>query len=715
VAVIELVPLDLDQPSSRSLRALVPPPARRVVVRTALVNRLCAAEEVPVVSIVAPAGYGKTTLLRQWSERDPRPTVWLTLDGEHDGAGAVESHLRPVFEEPGLLAILDDVHALRSPDALDALRRSLEQVPYGSTVALAARREPRLPLARLRAEGRLLEVGADELALRGREAQSLLRHAGVLLPAQEAGELEQRMEGWPAALFLAALSLRGGAAASALSGDDRFVADYLQTEHLAQLTSTQRRFATQTSVLDELTAEACDALLDRRESSRVLDAFERVGLVVPLDHRRHRYRYRYPVRDLLRAELERSEPKRARSLHRSAARWSEERGYTEEALRHASAAGDLEWVAELAARLVVPACGRGRLDVVESWLELLQDEPSVERHADLCIAGSWLHALRGRPHDAQRWADAAARALGGDDPRLRVLQALRCRDGAEQMLDDTTAACPALPPGHIWRPAALLARGVAFLLAGNALRAKRDLGEAVESASASGATETRIMGLCMQALLAADCDASADADAFVAEAHESAAAAAPDPSLVQLLLDAVSARAAVRDGNREQAAADAERAEQLLPLVTYAVPWLSALAVLELVHVRLALADADGARDLLRRVTEILRVRPRLGTLVQRVAELDRRTHALAEPEGRWASSLTPAETRLLPLLATHLSFREIGERLFVSRNTVKTQAISVYRKFGVSSRSDAIARAVDLGLIDETAVVAQRKLRRAG
>jgi LuxR family maltose regulon positive regulatory protein len=100
--------------------------------------------------------------------------------------------------------------------------------------------------------------------------------------------------------------------------------------------------------------------------------------------------------------------------------------------------------------------------------------------------------------------------------------------------------------------------------------------------------------------------------------------------------------------------------------------------------------------------------------LVQRSAELDRRTRALAEPDGRWASSLTPAERRLLPLLATHLSFREIGERLYISRNTVKTQAIAVYRKFGVTSRSGAIERAIALGLIDEAAPTPQDGLRCA-
>jgi len=713
--VIESLPFDLDRVDSGSARVFSAAPGHESIVRTSLVNRLCAARDVPVVTIVAPAGYGKTTLLSQWIERDPRRTLWLTLDPGDDAAEIFKWSLEPALLESELLAVVDDVHRLRSRTGLDALRDVLAQVPPGATVALAARSRPLLPLARLRVEGRLLELGSDDLALTEREAQSLLRHAGLLLPPREADELVKRLEGWPAALVLAALSLRSGADAATLTGDDRLLADYLETEHLAQLSSTQRRFALHTSVLDALSADACDALLGHRDSGRVLDCFERLGVVVPLDHRRRRYRYRHVVRDLLRAELERSEPKQARALHRSAAGWSEEHGATEEALRHAFASGDLDRVAELAAGLVVPASADGRLDAAESWLELLRDHAGVERHPDMCIAGSWLHALRGRPHDAQRWADAAARALPGDDPRLRILQALRCRDGADQMLDDTTIACPALAPGSTWRPLAMLARGVARLLAGDTARAEGDLVDAVESASAVEATSTRIVGLCIRALLATDRDAHADADALVAEAREVADGTGSEPSAVQLLLEAVSARAAARRGEREQAVAEAEHAERLLPVLTYAVPWLSTLAALELVHVHLALADPEGARDILRRVADILRVRPRLGTLVQRIAELDRRARAMAEPEGRWASSLTPAETRLLPLLATHLSFREIGERLFVSRNTVKTQAISVYRKFGVSSRSEAISRALDLGLIDETAVVPKRKLLSVG
>lgn len=683
----------------------VPGTTGKAVVRTALLNRLCGTADGTIVMVVAPAGFGKTTLLAQWAERDRRPVLWIDLEPEDDDAEILESRFEAIADGPGQLVLVDDVHVLRSAAGLAAFERLLAQTAHGSSVGFAARRPSVLPFARLRAEGRLLEVGTDELTLRGRDAETLLRRAGVLLPRHEAAALAERLDGWPAALFLAALSLHNGAQVATLGGDDRFLADYLETEHLAGLSPAQRQFAMQTSVLAELTSESCDSLLMRSDSAQMLESLEGAGVAAPLDHRRRRYRYPRIVRDLLSTELERSEPDLARALHRAAAGRAVEIGEVEEGLEHAAAAGDVTRVADLAERLAVSACGRGRLDALERWLDLVHED-NVENYPDLCIAASWLHALRGRAGNAQHWADTAMRGLSADDARLRVLRGLRCRDGADRMLDDTNAACEALPPGHPWRPAAVLGRAAALVLADDSARAERELVEAVELAGAAGATELATLGLGLHSLLAVSENEQSDAEAF---AEEAAAVSTDEPvsqSLVALLLEAAGARNAVRRGDLAEAAAAVERADRLLPHATPAVPWLAALALLELARVRLALADADGARALLRRVSDIFRVRPQLGMLVQRHAELARRTHSLSEPEGRWASSLTPAEQRLLPLLATHLSFREIGERLFVSRNTVKTQAIAVYRKFGVTSRSAAIERAAALGLLDEAAAV---------
>lgn len=706
MAVVEaLIRTDLARPRQLD----VPPAARHAVVRTGLVHRVCTAPPSAVAMIVAPAGYGKTTLLAQCAQRDGRDVLGVAFEPEDDDADGVELLLGEMADEPNLLVLLDDVHVLQSRDALGTLERLLDRLAGGTTVVLSGRRLPQLPLARLRAEGRLLEIGVDELALSKRETETLLRRAGAPLPQPEATALAERLEGWPAALFLAALSIRNGTPPEMVDGNDGYLADYLETEHLSVLRGAQRRFARSTAVLDELTPEACDRLLGRRDSKGLLDSLESAGVVAAIDHHRCRYRYPRIVQDVLLGELERAEPEQARELHRAAAVRAAELGSTEVAVEHAVAAADVDRIAELAAALAVSSCGRGRLDVLEPSLSLLHDEPVVESYPDLCLAASWLYAVRGRAPDAQHWGDATLRGLPGADARLHVLQALRCRDGADQMLDDTTAACGALPPGASWRPAAMLAHGVALLLAGDAARAERALVEAVELAAAAEASELRIVGLCCLALLATAGDAHLDADAFAAEAAAAAAADPPARSVVAVLVEAVAARNAARRDDTAEATAALERAKQLLDYATPAVPWLAALALLELAHVRVTLVDAEGARALLRRVADIFRVRPRLGVLVQRSAELDQRTHTLAGPAGRWACSLTPAESRLLPLLATHLSFREIGERLYVSRNTVKTQAIAVYRKFGVTSRSAAISRAIELGFIDESAPSTRR------
>ena len=163
---------------------------------------------------------------------------------------------------------------------------------------------------------------------------------------------------------------------------------------------------------------------------------------------------------------------------------------------------------------------------------------------------------------------------------------------------------------------------------------------------------------------------------------------------------AVAARVEVHRGNTDRRARDAARTARLRPLLTYALPVMSAQALIELAHVYVGLGEVAGAREVLRQARDILRQRPGLGDLPDRVDEVERRLETLrAEDIG--ATALTTAELRLLPLLQTHLTFPEIGERLHVSRHTVKTQAISIYQKLGVSSRSEAIGRMREIGLLD--------------
>jgi LuxR family maltose regulon positive regulatory protein len=177
-------------------------------------------------------------------------------------------------------------------------------------------------------------------------------------------------------------------------------------------------------------------------------------------------------------------------------------------------------------------------------------------------------------------------------------------------------------------------------------------------------------------------------------------AASIDGYVTTTIVHVATARVALLQGRRAAARAAAGRADELVPQLTYAIPWLATYTRLELAHVHLALEMPARAHTLLHEIDEILSIRPDLGIIGQRAEDLRRSLDAGRSPDDGWASTLTPAEARLLPLLASYLSFREIAERLEISRNTVKTQAIAVYRKLDVSSRSEAVQRARELGLV---------------
>jgi LuxR family maltose regulon positive regulatory protein len=225
--------------------------------------------------------------------------------------------------EPMFL-VLDHLELLENQDCLDAVAELALGLPAGSQVALAARRSPALPVALLRAQGQVLEVGMTELAMDQQEGRALLEAAGIRLPDADMTELMRQTEGWPVGLYLAALAHRAGGprhdTGFAFSGDDRFMADYLHSELLAHLPPELVTFLTRTAVLERMSGPLCDAVLDTRGSGGVLASLEDSNLlVVPLDRRRDWYRYHHLFHELLQAELERREPDLVESLHARAA------------------------------------------------------------------------------------------------------------------------------------------------------------------------------------------------------------------------------------------------------------------------------------------------------------------------------------------------------------------------------------------------------------
>jgi LuxR family maltose regulon positive regulatory protein len=695
------------------------------------------------VLVVAPAGYGKTTLLSQWAARDSRPFAWVSLDERDNdpyvllkhvaaaldrieplGADAIEAFDRPdrpVWEAivPRLSAelssrpspfviVLDGADALESTDSSEAIGILIDNIPPGSMIALSGRALPRMPVAALRVNGPLLEIGAYELSLSRRETEILLRASGVELDEAELVELLHRTEGWAAGVRLTALA-RVQDGASGVTGNDRYIADYLRSEYLSRLDPRLLRFLQRTSILERMCAPLCNAVLSERGSAVELEEIERANLfLVQLDHKRGWYRYHHLFRELLQRELTEREPDLLPALHRRAAAWFEAHLDSESALHHAHAAGDIDDAARILGSIAQQVHDSGRAASVEGWLDLFDVEERLDRHPAVAIQGSSIFAARGRAEEADRWLHAAERGLASRRrgvaavrPRIAVMRAAFCADGAAQMQADAEAAVSKLGADDSWRPAALLVRGAADALLGNLKRADAILVEAVERAAATGSTETRAIALGERSMLAAAREDVRTADALAEEAQRVVEEGGLADYPTSALALAASARSRLRHGRWDDARRLLTAAVRVTPHLTYVLPWLAVQARIELADAYVTLRDRGAAEHMLEEARGILVLRPDVGVLGELVERLGQEIAAMPEARTGGTSGLTRAELRLLPLLSTHLSFREIGERLHVSRNTIKTQAISVYRKLGVSSRSEAVAVAEDLGLVE--------------
>ena len=730
---------------------LAPPPLRSgVVAKTDVIAPLCESP-LPFASVIAPAGYGKTTLLALWAEKDPRPFAWVALDGRDDDAvlfmqyiAAALNRVEPLAPEvfdalsgPGgsnwsthvprlgsalaslerpLVLVLDDLHAIANPACLDVLAALCEHVPAGSLIATASREEPSLPLARWRTQGRLHEIGVTDLRLDQQEAAALLSGAGVELDPIDVADLTERTEGWPAGLYLAALSLQAGAPdgapAMVLAGDDRLVSEYFRLEILSRLPEAEARFLTHTSVLERMCGGLCDAVLETTQSAASLESLVRSNsFVVPLDRRGEWYRYHHLFGELLRSELERREPEVVATLNARAMAWCVAKDLPEAAVLYGQAAGETAAVADLVARLALSLHYGGRLGTVEQWLEWFDDDDLV-RFPAIAVFGAWVRALTGRSADAQRWlalADGATSAIPLYDgsatiePWVATLRAAMMAEGVERALADAERALELLPPGSDWRATALCVRGIAQALLGAADRARADLAATVDEAQASGAVEECYIAQAQLALLAARQDAWDEAGRQARRAHALVEETSLGDYSTSAIAHVATARVALHEGRQADARAALTRAHRLRPLLDHSFPWLAVEVGLELTRAHLALGEVPAARTVFSEAEEVLELRPDLGSLVEEARELRERLAATSGSAGAWAMSLTGAELRLLPYLATHLTFPEIGARLFISRNTVKTEALAIYRKLDASSRSQAIERAVEVGLLESS------------
>lgn len=699
-----------------------------------LLDRVRSLDDARVVVVVAPAGYGKTTLLTQWMTSASPPAAWLSLDPadndpvgllrrlwaafDHagmimpdrrtgvrfssrpsaaDGIPRLVSALQPGAE--GGLFFIDHLDALRTRASWDVIAALIHQLEGRVRLILASRAEPRLPIADLRARGFVAELTASDLAFDVHEAAGLLDYVGVE-PGYDIADLMARSEGWPVGVYLAALAMKSGSnevSPVSVEGSDVFIARYLRSAILDRLSGPKRTFLIRTSILDRLSGPLCDAVLETTGSERLIDSVVQSNLlIVPLDRVREWYRYHHMFQDLLQAELRLREPSAVEGLHRRAAEWFENNGHPELAIRHAQAAGDVSGVAGLMERIARTTYSTGRSDTVFGWLDWLEERGGLAGHPASAALGALAAALSGDALRSGRLLD-----LIGDQshPLARLVAALRCQSGVTTMIADARQARDAFPPGSEWTPACITVEGLGWMWLGDTEQADSLFAQAISMAEPLLAVPTATIALSERALIAMQSRDWAGAEAACGTALRLLLDHGLDGYSTSALTFVVAARLARHRNDIPRARELLAQAVRLRPQLNASLPGISVQTGIEMARAHVELAEVAGARLILREMRVILNQCPDLGLLPGQREELAR-SMADMKPGNVGPSMLTTAELRLLPLLASHHTFPEIGERLYISRHTVKTQAMSIYRKLGASSRSEAVRIAGEAGLL---------------
>ena len=718
-----------------------------LVDRPRIMQMLDAGADTALTLVAAPPGFGKTTAVRTWCASRTAPLAWVTLDARDndpvrlwtyvatavdrirpglgrrtlgqlgataDVSGPLDELLNRIGElGHDLVIVLDDLQTVTDREALASIDYATEHLPANTRLIVITRIDPALGLARLRAGGGLAELRADDLAFTLAEAGELLVERGKLAVGDAEIELlHARTEGWPAALVLATLWLRRvpdlPAAIREFGGDQRFVADYLLSEVIGALDPEIRPFFLRVSVLGRFTAELCDGVLDRSDSASLLAELEHANHFMVRMERGGWYRVHSLLAGLAELQLSAHEPGAVAETHRRAAHWLRSKGLAVEAVDHAMAAGDHEFVAEVLVEQHLVLIRSGGARTLLRWVGTLPAEVVVA-HPELAVS-----------------AATAATMIGRAVERRRLLQLARRAE----------AEYPERCTPYVQAVAGMVRAAAVDTNVAEAVQAGRRA-VAIAEAGADPALVAALGGYARALYLAGDVDA-AWAAALQAVEHPDAPRRVPGHAFARSTLALVAAER----GRLEMARNHATVARSLVGAVGNSRSWLGANASAaigmvhasegDLVEAERELASAEHFfRDEVATVHEawllvlLARVRCRRGRLGDAEATLHSARETIRELEdgGRvpWLAAdvgrelaeaqsraavgelLDPpsaAELTVLRLLETDLSVRQIAEELFLSANTVRTHKRAIYRKLSVSSRADAVARAGALGLV---------------
>jgi LuxR family maltose regulon positive regulatory protein len=701
------------------------------VVREALVERL-RRTSAPLILVDAPAGYGKTTLLTQWVERDGRPFAWLQLAAIHDdpvafltylattlsGVADVDARIlstlrtsKPPIEEsvlPALgealeraeafLLVLDDAHLVGNATCWRYVDLLLGQLPDGARLALASRGVPPLPLPRLRAAGSLTELRLDDLRLTAHDVRAVLDLHGREATAAELDDLVRCTEGWATGIYLVLLAGEGRPTEDLLTrvhGDRREIAGYLTEEVLDRQPVEMQEFLLRTSILDQLSGGLCRGVTGRTDAADLLTRLGRDNLfVTPLDDHEEWFRYHHLFGELLLAQLERREPATVSDLHRSAAAWYEANGDLERAVRHAVAgAQDLDTLADLAARACDAMHVAGQHQRAWRLLSLF-DDGQFERSVVLALTASMTGMYLNEERLQRLSRHAMSMDVGEGSTPIGVtslhawqlmIRASRAPDGVARMREDAALAGDLQEGGlNDWADFAVRMQAMAFYLAGTVNRAL----VMYDRRPSSDDPNENAWWIGLRGLIAADQD---DWERAVDLDRELGELPAQQVQVPPVLAHAL----VLGHSHGTEALSYVDTAGRDLFDSVRGVEWRLLLCADVFGEVALWAGDPLTAERWTAEAEAVLERYPDAGVLRGRTKRLRK-----ALEERRMAEPLTAAERRVLDLLPTQLTAGQIATRLFLTENTVKSHLSHIYRKLGVTTRTDAVEAARRLGLL---------------
>jgi LuxR family transcriptional regulator, maltose regulon positive regulatory protein len=731
-----------------------PTPRSEQVIRPRLLELLENTNGCKITLVSAPAGYGKTTLLAQWShavggslsfawisldEQDNDPVrLWmhivealhLAAPGEAFGADVLEGMSvtgRRLIETSlpmlinvlaelrlRLILVLDDYQFVAKDECHESVAFFAEHLPENVHLVLASRSDPPLPLGRLRARGEMNEIRDEQLAFSEEEAAYLLNETmGLDLTSDDLRLLLERTEGWPAAIYLASLSLQKRedkhAFIGAFKGSDRYIVDLLAEEVLAGVQEDVREFLLRTSILRRLAGPLCDVVVGREGSGKLLRELARSNLfLVPLDERGEWYRYHHLFSQFLLYELESSSPELVPILYGRASAWLESEGFFDAAIRHAVAATDFERAGLLVARHWYGYVQAGQMATVDGWLESLP-EMQTARDPALLLVRAWICTLSGRGEEGERLLTLAESipyegplpdGTASVEAGTATIRGIFGFGGVRSTLEAARRAVESEP--EITSPRAALMRfglGSSYYLSGETSAARKWLEEALEL-TVSGQPLLRTVCLSYLAIVATDEGRLEEAESLAREARTLTDRfglwVIPQSSWVPIAFGNLLARR----GDLLEAQAELESGLSVRRELPGLSPWPTLIGLLALARARSGHGDRGGARDALAEARTILERHPDSGIFPSLLALQERALRNRSRRRnGSLNGELTERELDVLRLLVGELSTRQMALSLYVAPSTVRTQVKSVYRKLGVSSRKEAVqeARARDL------------------